>query len=251
MNHLRINDLHVIVNDIEILKGINLEIEKGKVHVLMGPNGAGKSSLSEVLMGNPKYVITQGSIVLDGENITYLNATERARKGLFLSFQYPEEISGVTLSNFLRTAYNSIKFPNLDVLSFNRLLKEKMNVLKIDPAFAQRSVNEGYSGGEKKRNEILQLLVLHPKYAILDECDSGLDVNALKIVGEELNLVRKDMGILLVTHYTQFLKSIIPDQISIIREGKIIETGGRELALQIEEKGFKEEVTHLNVMGEE
>lgn len=251
MTHLIIRDLHVKVNTTEVLKGINLEVERGKIHVLMGPNGAGKSTLSHALMGNPKYAITKGQIILDGEDITHLKPHERARKGLFLSFQYPQELSGVTLSNFLRTAYNSLHTPTLDVLNFSRLLKEKMALLRIDPIFSQRSVNEGHSGGEKKKNELLQLLVLQPKYAVLDECDSGLDVNALKTVGEGINKAKKDTGILLVTHYPQFLKLVIPDRISIIQEGKIVETGGRELISKIEEKGFKEEVTHLTLVGEE
>ena len=184
---LQIKDLHVNVEGKEILKGVNLDVEIGKVHALMGPNGSGKSTLANVLMGHPKYEITKGKIFLDGEDITELKADERAKRGLFLSFQYPSEITGVTLTNFLRTAYNSVKKDKLSVIDFHKLLKKKMEELQMDPSFNKRYVNEGFSGGEKKRAEILQMSVLEPKYAILDECDSGLDVNSIQIVGEGVN----------------------------------------------------------------
>lgn len=237
---LVIKDLHAEVNGKEILKGINLEIEQGKVHALMGPNGAGKSCLANTLMGNPKYKITSGKIILDGEDITKLSPTERARKGLFLSFQYPIEIPGVTLSNFLRKAYNSINGVKINVLDFHKILQQKMKELKIDLGFTRRYLNEGFSGGEKKKAEILHLSMLNPKYAILDECDSGLDVNGIKTVGEGLNkIMSPDKGILIITHYYRILKYIAPDVVSILVDGKIVKTGGKELALDIEDNGFK------------
>ncbi len=237
---LVIKDLRVEVGGKEILKGVNLEVEPGKVHALMGPNGAGKSCLANTLMGNPKYKITGGKIMLDGEDITLLDPTERARKGLFLSFQYPLEISGVTLSNFLRTAYNSVKGVKMNVLDFHKMLKQKMEDLKIDLGFTKRYLNEGFSGGEKKKAEILQLSVLDPKYAILDECDSGLDVNGIKIVGEGVSKLKgPNKGILIITHYYRILKHITPDAVSVLVDGKVVKTGGKELAIDIEENGFK------------
>ncbi len=203
---LVIKDLHVEAQGKEILHGVNLEIELGKVHALMGPNGAGKSCLANTLMGNPAYKITKGKIILDGEDITNIGTTERARKGLFLSFQYPREIPGVTLSNFLRTAYNSINGGKINVLDFHKMLKQKMEELKIDFGFTKRYLNEGFSGGEKKKAEILQMSVLDPKYAILDECDSGLDVNGIKIVGEGIKkIMNPNKGILIITHYHRIL----------------------------------------------
>ncbi|MBT4539124.1 Fe-S cluster assembly ATPase SufC [Candidatus Woesearchaeota archaeon] len=237
---LEIKDLHVEVEGKEILKGISLTIEQGKVHALMGPNGSGKSTLANVLLGHPKYTVTQGKIILNGEDITNLPPNERASKGLFLSFQYPKEISGVTLTNFLRAAYNATHKP-LSIVDFYKLLQEKMAQLHVDKRFAQRYLNEGFSGGEKKKAEILQMLVLQPTFAILDETDSGLDVDALKIVAEGINTVTcKDRGILLITHYNRILEYITPDIVSILQDGKITKTGGKELAQQIEQKGFKE-----------
>ncbi|MAF51296.1 MAG: Fe-S cluster assembly ATPase SufC [Nanoarchaeota archaeon] len=236
---LRIEDLHVSVDGEEILKGVNLEIELGKVHALMGPNGSGKSTLANVLMGNPKYKITEGKILLNDEDITEMGADERAKLGIFLSFQYPSEITGVTMSSFLRTAYNSVKNKNLDVVEFHSLLKEKMEELKMDESFRKRYVNEGFSGGEKKRAEILQMAVLEPKYCILDETDSGLDVTALKIVGENINKMKSnERGILLITHYYRILNFITPDKVHILVNGKIVDEGGKELAEEIEENGF-------------
>ena len=205
---LEIKNLHVNVEGKEILKGINLEIEKGKVHALMGPNGAGKSTLGNVLMGNPRYEITKGNIMLDGEDITEAAPNERAKLGLFLSFQYPAEITGVTMSNFLRTARNAIKKENMSVIEFHKLLKEKMNELDMDTGFSKRYINQGFSGGEKKRAEILQMSILEPKFAILDECDSGTDVDALKIIANGVNVIksRTQVGVLLITHYDRILQ---------------------------------------------
>ena len=236
---LRIEDLHASIDGEEILKGINLKIKIGKVHALMGPNGSGKSTLANVLMGNPKYEVTSGKIFLDGEDITELSADERAKKGLFLSFQYPSEITGVTMSNFLRTAYNSVKKTNVNVLDFHRKLKDKMKELDIDSSFIKRYINEGFSGGEKKRAEILQMSVLEPKYAILDETDSGLDVQAIKIVGDNVTKMRNpERGILIITHYYRILNHITPDKVHVMINGEIVDEGGKELAEEIENNGF-------------
>lgn len=244
MNKLEIKNLHAGIKDKEILKGINLEINLGEVHALMGPNGAGKSCLASVLMGDPKYKITEGKIILDGKDITNLGPTEKAKLGLFLSFQYPSEIPGVSLSNFLRTAYNSINKEKLGVIEFHDFLKEKMEKLGIKTSFSKRYLNQGFSGGEKKRAEILQMSILNPKYSILDECDSGLDVDSLKIIGEGIsNIHGKDKGILIITHYYRILKYLSPDRVSILVNGKIIKTGGKSLALEIEKDGFDKYLT--------
>ncbi len=251
---LEIKNLYVAVEGKEILKGITLTLEEGKVQALMGPNGSGKSTLAQALMGHPKYEVTQGKILLNGEDITEAAPDERARKGLFLSFQYPKEIAGVSLSNFLRAAYNALREKRqekkLSVVEFYRLLQEKMKVLQVDPAFGSRSVNEGFSGGEKKKAEILQLLVLEPRFAILDETDSGLDVDSLRIVAEGINTIKgPQRGILLITHYHRILDYVTPDVVHVMKEGQIVKTGGKELARQIETEGFenmkkiKEEVT--------
>ncbi|HLC63169.1 MAG TPA: Fe-S cluster assembly ATPase SufC [Candidatus Nanoarchaeia archaeon] len=241
MMKLEIKNLHAEINNQEILKGINLELRQGEVHALMGKNGSGKSTLANVLMGNKKYTITQGSILLDGKDITNLEVDERAKLGLFLSFQYPSEIAGLTLSSFLRTAYNSVNKEKLDVLKFHNLLKKKMEELNIPYEFIKRHVNEGFSGGEKKRSEILQMAILQPKYAILDETDSGLDINAIKTIGEGVNKMRNEnRGILIITHYHRILNYITPDRVSILSDGKITQTGTGELARHIEEHGFKE-----------
>src|SRR3989344_4617023 len=201
----------------------------------MGPNGSGKSTLANVLMGNPKYVITRGQILLDGEDLTQLKPHERAQRGLFLSFQYPAEITGVTMSNFLRLAYNATHEKKMDVLQFHRYLKEKMAELSMDDVFSKRYLNQGFSGGEKKRSEILQMAVLQPRYCILDETDSGLDINSIKIVGEGVNKMRNpERGILIITHYYRILNFISPDKVSIMKQGKIIQHGSKELALEIE-----------------
>ncbi|MBI2106272.1 Fe-S cluster assembly ATPase SufC [Candidatus Woesearchaeota archaeon] len=236
---LRIEDLHVSIENEEILKGVNLKIELGKVHALMGPNGSGKSTMANVLMGNPKYAITSGRIYLDDVDITDLPTDQRAKLGLFLSFQYPSEITGVTMSNFLRTAYNSIKGTKVNVLDFHKKLKEKMDELGIDTSFSSRYINEGFSGGEKKRAEILQMAVLEPKYAILDETDSGLDVNSIKIVGENvIKMKNSERGILIITHYYRILNYITPDKVHVMIDGRIVDEGGKELAEEIELKGF-------------
>tara|TARA_Y100000310_G_scaffold244886_1_gene249797 strand:- start:2253 stop:2984 length:732 start_codon:yes stop_codon:yes gene_type:complete len=234
---LKIKDLNVEVENKRILKNINLEVSKGEVHVLMGPNGAGKSTLGHALMGHPRYKV-EGSVELDGEEINNLNVSERARKGLFLSFQYPLEIPGVTLGSFLRSAYNSVHSEKLDVVQFNKLLNDKMKDLDLDSSFANRYLNEGFSGGEKKKAEILQMMILNPKYIILDEFDSGLDVDALKIISEGVSKM-KDAGVLLITHYPKVLEYIKADKVSLLVNGGIIKSGGLELIKCIEEKGFK------------
>lgn len=241
-NKLVIKNLYVRVDGKEILKGVNLEIKAGEVHALMGPNGSGKSTLANALMGNPKYRITKGSIRLDGKNINELSPDKRAKLGLFLSFQYPNEIPGLTVSNFLRTALNSIQGKKISVINFHKLLREKMSCLKMDRKFGVRYLNDGFSGGEKKRAEILQMLVLDPKYCILDETDSGLDIDALKTVASGINTLKdsgKPKGILLITHYYRILNYITPDQVHIMVNGKIVKSGDKELAQQIEKEGYE------------
>jgi Fe-S cluster assembly ATP-binding protein len=239
---LEIIDLHVEVEGVEILKGVSLTFESGKIHALMGPNGSGKSTLAHTVMGHPKYVITKGKIVLDGVDITEEKTNLRAKAGLFLSFQYPAEIQGVTISKFMRTAVNNLREKPYDVMEFHALLKEKMASLNMDPSFSRRYLNHGFSGGEKKRMEILQLIMLQPKYAFLDETDSGLDVDAIRKVAEGINKAHAEhnMGIIVITHYNKFLEFIKPNQVSIIANGKIVKQGGPELAKQIEERGFEE-----------
>ncbi|MDP3639576.1 MAG: Fe-S cluster assembly ATPase SufC [Nanoarchaeota archaeon] len=249
---LEIKNLHVAIEGKEILKGITLTLEEGKVQALMGPNGSGKSTLAQALMGHPKYKITQGKIFLNGEDITEAAPDERARKGLFLSFQYPKEIAGVSLSNFLRAAYNAIREKKqekkLGVVEFHRLLQEKMKVLHVDAAFGSRSVNEGFSGGEKKIAEILQLLVLEPKFAILDEPDSGTDVDALKIISESINTIKQNSktGIIIITHYSKILKYLKPDKVVVVAGGTVVDSGDAQLAEKIEAEGY----TRYNTEGE-
>lgn len=237
---LILREVIVKAGNIEIVKNVSLEIERGKIHVLMGPNGSGKSSLAQGLMGNPKYMVS-GKIEMDGVDLSLLKVDERARKGLFLSFQHPVAIAGVSMSSFLRAAYSSMTGKQVDVVEFYELLKEKLAMLEIESGFSRRAVNEALSGGEKKKSEILQLAVLEPKYAILDECDSGLDVDAIKIVGEGIKKIVKiaNTGVLLITHYNRILKYVSPDKVSIIVDGQIVKTGGRELAEQIEAGGFE------------
>lgn len=245
MRKLEIIDLQVEVNGKEIIKGVTLTFYPGKVHALMGPNGSGKSTLAHALMGHPKYKITKGKILLDGEDITNAKPEVRAQKGLFLSFQYPSEISGVTISNFLRTAVNNLRekkgLAAHPVVDFHKLLKEKMAQLKIDSSFSKRYLNDGFSGGEKKRMEMLQLAMLEPGYALLDETDSGLDVDAMKTVAEGVEKVRKEkeMGMVVITHYSKFLEYLKPDAVSVLFEGKIIKSGSYDLAKQINENGFE------------
>lgn len=238
MNSLHIQNLHVSVEGKEIVHGISLEVPTGKLCVLMGPNGSGKSSLVNAVAGHPRYAITEGRILLDEEDITALKPHEKARKGLFLSFQYPPEVSGVTIESFLRNAYNAVHNDKLSVLDFHAKLLEEMNKLHIEKSMAGRYVNEGFSGGEKKRAEMLQLAILRPQYALLDEPDSGLDVDALQIVAQGISRVKKDMGILLITHYSRILEYLQPDSVHIMQEGMIIKSGGRELVEEVERSGY-------------
>ena len=239
MAFLEVKDLKVKIEDKEILKGISLEANKNEVVALMGPNGSGKSTLAYALMGHPRYQVTNGKIMLNGKDATNAEPDERAKNGLFLSFQYPQEISGVSVSNFLRTALNAKREKPISVPDFHKLLQEKMALLKMDKSFALRYVNEGFSGGEKKRAEILQMAVLHPQIAILDETDSGLDIDALKTVANGVNALKgPETGILLITHYQRILNYITPDKVHIVIDGRIVKSGGKELALQVEEKGY-------------
>jgi len=236
---ISIEDLHASIENKEILKGVNLKINLGEVHAIMGPNGSGKSTLSNVLMGHPKYKVTQGKIIFKGENILDLSVDARARKGIFLAFQYPLSIPGVPVSKFLRMSLQSVKGKDLPIIEFRNRLKEKMTKLGITDAFAGRYINEGFSGGEKKRHEILQLALLEPALAILDETDSGLDIDALKTVAEGIEATRgPDRSILLITHYQRILNYIQPDFIHVLSDGRIIKSGGKELALELESKGY-------------
>ncbi|MFV9925458.1 MAG: Fe-S cluster assembly ATPase SufC [Francisella endosymbiont of Hyalomma scupense] len=242
---LKIKDLHVSVGEQkkQILKGLNLTVEKGEVHAIMGPNGAGKSTLSNALAGKDGYEITQGSVTFDGKDLNDLSISERAAAGIFLSLQYPIEIPGVSNVQFLKTAVNSVRKQNgkdeIDVISFMKKLKENMQILKIDQKYMSRGVNEGFSGGEKKRNEMLQLMMLEPKLAILDETDSGLDIDALQVVSQGANSMRSvNRSFLVITHYQRLLDHIQPDFVHVLVDGKIVKTGGKELALELEEKGY-------------
>lgn len=237
---LNIQNLTVNAGDTAILKNASLELEEGKVYAIMGPNGSGKSTLANTIMGSPAYTVKAGEIILYGKPITNTAPDERAKQGLFLSFQYPISIPGVTLGNFLRMAYNQTHDKTYSVVDFHRLLKEKMSLLGMDSSFARRYLNEGFSGGEKKRAEILQMLVLDPRIAILDETDSGLDVDALKTVAEGINTLKgPKKTILLITHYNRILKFVTPDRLFIMVNGAIVQQGGKELAHDIEEKGYK------------
>ena len=232
-------NLHARIEEREILQGLNLTIRKGEVHAIMGPNGSGKSTLANTIMGNPKYTVTDGQILLKGENILEMETDERARKGLFLAFQYPCEVPGVRTSNFLKLACNARAGKELDTMEFYDKLEKKMKLLDIDEKFVRRYLNEGFSGGEKKRNEILQMMMLEPEFAILDETDSGLDIDALRIVCEGVNKLRgPDIGILIITHYERMLRYISPDFIHILVDGRIVKSGGSELAAHLEEHGY-------------
>jgi Fe-S cluster assembly ATP-binding protein len=247
MNSLIIKDLYANVGGsadaggTEIIRGLSLEIEPGKVHAIMGPNGSGKSTLAKVLGGHPDYEVTGGEVLMDDEEILGMEPDERARKGLFIAFQYPMEIPGVSNANFLRTAVQA-RLPegeSLDATEYYARLYEKMDLLEIDRKFTARSVNEGFSGGEKKRNEILQMAMLEPRFAILDETDSGLDIDALKIVANGVNTLRgPGLGVLLITHYQRLLDYIVPDVVHVMVRGRIVRTGGKELALALEERGY-------------
>ena len=240
---LEIKDLHASVEDKEILKGLNLNVKAGEVHAIMGPNGAGKSTLASVIAGKEEYEMTSGKIELGGEDIEELSPEERAHKGIFLSFQYPVEIPGVTVTNFMKTAINETRkargledMPARDML---KLIKEKSELLEIDSKFLSRSLNEGFSGGEKKRNEIFQMAMLEPKVAILDETDSGLDIDALRIVANGVNKLKsQDNAVIVITHYQRLLDYIVPDFVHVLHDGKIVKSGTKDLALELEEKGY-------------
>lgn len=240
--NLKIQDLRVSIDEKPIVKGLSLEVKGGEVHAIMGPNGSGKSTLASSLMGHPRYSIDGGSVELNGEDILEMSPDERARAGLFLAFQYPAEVPGVTVANFLRTALKSVRGEEMPIMQFARLLREKMQLLEMDSTFADRYLNEGFSGGEKKRNEILQMAILEPKVAILDETDSGLDIDALKIVSKGVNTLREArgeaMGTVVITHYQRILRYIQPDYVHVMMDGRIVRSGGQELAEQLEEKGY-------------
>jgi Fe-S cluster assembly ATP-binding protein len=237
---LEVRGLHATVEGKEILRGIDLTVRQGEIHALMGPNGSGKSTLSNVIMGRPGYVVTNGTVLLNGEDITKLPADERAKRGLFLAMQYPTEIPGVSVVNFLRTAYNSIKGGQVSALEFRKHMKTQMERLGVEDSMVQRYVNQGFSGGEKKRNEVLQLAVLEPAIALLDETDSGLDIDSLKLVAESVNdLAGPDLGVLIITHYQRMLNYITPGFVHVMMQGKIVRSGGPELAHQLEDKGYE------------
>ena len=241
MKELRVEDLRVAIGDQQIVRGLSLGVPRGEVHALMGPNGSGKSTLAKVLAGHPDYHVTGGKVLIDGENLLELEADERARRGLFLAFQYPSEIPGVSIANFLRAALQA-RLPEgeeLEATDYYAKLYEKMELLGMDRSFTSRSVNEGFSGGEKKRTEILQLAMLEPTYAVLDETDSGLDIDALKTVAHGVNSLRgPDLGILLITHYQRLLNYIVPDYVHVMVGGRIVRSGRKELALELEERGY-------------
>ncbi len=239
---LHIQDLYATLEDgTEILKGVTLDIPKGEIHAIMGPNGSGKSTLSKVISGHESYVVTGGTVTLDGEEIFSMSIDERSRAGIFLAFQYPSEVPGVSNANFIRAALQARlpKGEDIDAVAYYKTLYQKMDILEIDRKFTARAVNEGFSGGEKKRNEILQLMMLEPKYAILDETDSGLDIDALKIVANGVNAMRsQDRGFLLITHYQRLLDYIKPDHVHVMAEGRIVRSGGPELAHELEKHGY-------------
>ena len=238
---LVIKDLHANIDETPILKGVNLEIPKGEVHAIMGPNGSGKSTLSKVIAGHDDYEVQSGSVEIDGEDIFEMDVDERSRAGIFLAFQYPAEVPGVSNANFIRAALQA-RLPegeDLDAVAYYKNLYSKMDVLEMDRKFTARAVNEGFSGGEKKRNEILQMMMLEPKYCILDETDSGLDIDALKIVAKGVNAMRsEDRGFLVITHYQRLLDYIQPDHVHVMHDGQIVKSGDKELALQLEESGY-------------
>ncbi|MCO4465619.1 FeS assembly ATPase SufC [Streptococcus infantarius subsp. infantarius] len=254
MSVLEIKDLHVSIEDKEILKGVNLTLKTGEIAAIMGPNGTGKSTLSAAIMGNPNYEVTQGEILLDGENILDLEVDERARLGLFLAMQYPSEIPGITNAEFIRAAMNVGKEDDekISVMDFITKLDEKMEFLGMKEEMAERYLNEGFSGGEKKRNEILQLLMLEPKFALLDEIDSGLDIDALKVVSKGVNAMRgNDFGAMIITHYQRLLNYITPDVVHIMMDGRVVLTGGAELAARLEKEGYAKIAEELEIKYEE
>ena len=236
---LKIENLRVEVDGNEIVKGLDLEVGRGEVHAIMGPNGSGKSTLANVLMGHPRYDVTGGAITFEGEDVLELEPDERAKMGIFLAFQYPSEVPGVSVANFLRTAVNSVREEELSPMEMYKLLQEKMSVMRMDTKFAERYLNEGFSGGEKKRNEILQLLMLEPRLAILDETDSGLDIDALQVVARGVNEIRgPEFSAVLITHYQRILRYIEPDHVHVMLDGRLVTSGGKELAEELEEKGY-------------
>ncbi|HEY2102945.1 MAG TPA: Fe-S cluster assembly ATPase SufC [Chthoniobacterales bacterium] len=241
MQQLEIKNLRVAIGESEIIRDLSLTVRTGEVHAIMGPNGSGKSTLAKVIAGHPDYRVTSGEVLMDGENVFELDPDERARRGLFLAFQYPSEIPGVTIANFLRAAAQS-RLPEgeeLEATDYYARLYEKMDLLNMDRSFTSRAVNEGFSGGEKKRCEILQMAMLEPRFAILDETDSGLDIDALKVVAHGVNSLRSpNLGVLLITHYQRLLNYIIPDFVHVMVQGRIVRSGGKDLALELEEKGY-------------
>jgi Fe-S cluster assembly ATP-binding protein len=248
VSELEVKDLHVTVDGKEILNGIDLAVSGGEVHALMGPNGSGKSTLSLTIMGHPKYKVVSGTVVFDGENLLALPVDQRARKGIFLAFQYPSAIPGVSVASFLRTSINARRAgPNgekndLPIPQFRKILSEKMKLLEFDESFLSRSVNDGFSGGEKKRLEMLQMHMFQPRFAVLDETDSGLDIDALRVVAQGIEALHRespDVGILLITHYERILKYVQPDYVHVLVDGRIVRTGGRDLAAELESKGYE------------
>jgi Fe-S cluster assembly ATP-binding protein len=242
---LEIKNLHAKIEDKVILKGVNLTVKAGEVHAIMGPNGSGKSTLAQVLAGRDSFEVTEGEILINGENVMELAPEERAARGMFLAFQYPVEIPGVRNNYFLKTALNALRKSRgekeLDAMEFLKLVKERMKVLKIDESFMSRSVNEGFSGGEKKRNEILQMAILDPKICVMDETDSGLDIDALRIVADGVNALRgPDRSMVIITHYQRLLNYIVPDKVHVMSDGRVARSGGPELALELEKSGYAE-----------
>jgi Fe-S cluster assembly ATP-binding protein len=237
---LKIENLRVEIDGQEIVKGLDLEVGEGEIHAIMGPNGSGKSTLANVLMGHPRYEVTGGSITFRGEDVFELEPDERAKLGMFLAFQSPSEVPGVSVANFLRTAVNSVREEELSPMDMYRLLQEKMKVMQMDPKFAERYLNEGFSGGEKKRNEILQMLMLDPKLAIMDETDSGLDIDALQVVAKGVNELRgPEFSAVIITHYQRILRYIEPDRVHVMLDGRIVTSGGKDLAHELEDKGYE------------
>jgi Fe-S cluster assembly ATP-binding protein len=237
---LKVENLHVEIDGSEIIKGLNLEVGQGEIHAIMGPNGSGKSTLANVLMGHPRYEVTEGSVTFFGQDVFELEPDERAKLGMFLAFQYPSEVPGVSVANFLRTAVNSVREKELSIMEMYRLLQEKMRIMQMDPKFAERYLNEGFSGGEKKRNEILQMLMLDPKLAIMDETDSGLDIDALQVVARGVNEIRgPEFSAVIITHYQRILRYMEPDHVHVMLDGRIVTSGGKELALELEDKGYE------------
>jgi Fe-S cluster assembly ATP-binding protein len=237
---LKIENLRVEIDGQEIVKGLDLEVGEGEIHAIMGPNGSGKSTLANVLMGHPRYEVTGGSITFRGEDVFELEPDERAKLGMFLAFQYPSEVPGVSVANFLRTAVNSVREEELSPMDMYRLLQDKMKIMQMDPKFAERYLNEGFSGGEKKRNEILQMLMLEPKLAIMDETDSGLDIDALQVVAKGVNELRApEFSAVIITHYQRILRYIEPDRVHVMLDGRIVTSGGKDLAHDLEDKGYE------------